>query len=112
MEDHDRQYIIELDGNYPLDNIFQQLITKLETYSLRPAVVPLRLQGVEEESDIPDDLDTVRNLFFTLRNAFVLNCDCLFYFRKKCYVLLVHKKCLLQDIDGGIRNGESGVQLL
>ena len=58
MMDHDRQYLIELDGNVALSTLFEQLINKLDTYSLRRAVVPIRLQSSEEE-ELPDEIETV-----------------------------------------------------
>ena len=58
MMDHDRQYLIELDGNLPLATIFEQLLIKLDTYSVRRAMVPIRLQSNEEE-ELPDEIDTV-----------------------------------------------------
>ena len=61
MSDHDRQYLIELDGNLPLSMMFDQLMTKLDTYTARRAVVPIRLQNAEEE-ELPDEIETVRML--------------------------------------------------
>ena len=67
MMDHDRQYLIELDGNLPLATIFEQLMIKLDTYSVRRAVVPIRLQSNEEE-ELPDEIDSVR--FFVVEKQF------------------------------------------
>lgn len=61
MTDHDQQYLVELDGNLTPNTIFQQLVTKLETYVLRRAAVPMRLQNPDEE-ELPDEIETVRDV--------------------------------------------------
>jgi len=58
MTNHIQQFVVELDGNLPPLAMFQQLVTKLETYSLRPAAVPIRLQSADEE-ELPDEIETV-----------------------------------------------------
>ena len=58
IADHDRQYVIELDGNIPLLSMTEQLMGKLATYTARRAVLPIRLQASEEE-ELPDEIDTV-----------------------------------------------------
>ena len=62
MSDHDRQCVIEVDGNCPLDILVEKLMLKLDTYTLRRAVVPYRFKE-ETEEDAPEDYDSVR-LFF------------------------------------------------
>ncbi|XP_072178424.1 adenylate kinase 9-like isoform X1 [Diadema setosum] len=57
MADHDQQYLIELDANKPAGLLFRELMNKLNTYILRRAAVPIRLQNAEEE-DIPEDVET------------------------------------------------------
>ena len=69
MSDHNRQQVIELDGNCSLDEQFKQLIAKLDTCSLRRAVVPTLLYTTDED-EIPEENDAVRDLMF------VFNCSC------------------------------------
>ncbi|XP_077973287.1 adenylate kinase 9-like [Styela clava] len=57
MADHDQQYLIELDGNLTPNMLFQQLVNKLDTYVLRRAAVPMRLQNPDEE-ELPDEIET------------------------------------------------------
>ncbi|XP_033125059.1 adenylate kinase 9-like isoform X4 [Anneissia japonica] len=57
MADHDQQYLIELDGNKTPGTLFKDLMLKLNTFTLRRAAVPIRLQNTEEE-EIPEDVET------------------------------------------------------
>lgn len=45
-----------------------QLMNKLETYTARRAVVPIRLQSTEEE-ELPDEIDTVSESYQLLRDS-------------------------------------------
>ena len=58
MSDHDRQYVIDLDGNCSLDVLAEKLTKKLDTYSFRRAVVPQLLKESEEE-DLPEEVEPV-----------------------------------------------------
>nr|XP_006820033.1 PREDICTED: adenylate kinase 9-like [Saccoglossus kowalevskii] len=66
MADHDQQYVIELDANKNANQLFKDLQTKLNTFSLRRAAVPIRLHDPDGE-DIPEDLET-DELMRTLAN--------------------------------------------
>ncbi|XP_071818767.1 adenylate kinase 9-like isoform X4 [Apostichopus japonicus] len=57
MADHDQQYLIELDANKPVSQLFRELMNRLNTFTLRRAAVPIRLQNQDEE-EIPDDIET------------------------------------------------------
>ncbi|KAI8508323.1 adenylate kinase [Branchiostoma belcheri] len=57
MADHDQQYLIELDANSNHRLLFTQLMTKLDTFILRRAAVPIRLHDQEEE-ELPEDMET------------------------------------------------------
>ena len=57
IADHDQQYLIEMDANKLSTNLFKELMMKLNTYVLRRAAVPIRLQNQDEE-DIPEDIET------------------------------------------------------
>ncbi|KAI0210314.1 Adenylate kinase 9 [Lamellibrachia satsuma] len=57
MADHNQQYLLELDANKPSHVLLRELMLQLDTFVLRPAAVPLRLQDVEDE-ELPEDMDT------------------------------------------------------
>ena len=50
--------MIELDGNCSPNTLFQQLISKLESFTLQRAVPPQRLLNPDEE-ELPDEIETV-----------------------------------------------------
>ncbi|XP_077977825.1 adenylate kinase 9-like isoform X2 [Glandiceps talaboti] len=57
MADHDQQYVIEIDSNKNANQVFKDLQTKLNTFTLRRAAVPIRLHDPDGE-EIPEDLET------------------------------------------------------
>ena len=57
MADHDQQYLIELDANKPGATLYKETMMRLNTFVLRRAAVPLRLQN-QEEDEIPEDIET------------------------------------------------------
>uniref|UniRef100_A0A2K6GFB4 Adenylate kinase 9 n=1 Tax=Propithecus coquereli TaxID=379532 RepID=A0A2K6GFB4_PROCO len=56
MAEHDPQYLIELDGNKPPDELFTIVVDRLKYLNLKKAAVLTKLQGAEEE--INDSLET------------------------------------------------------
>ena len=57
MADHDQQNLIELDANKQAGILFRETMQKLNTFVLRRAAVPIRLQN-QEEDEIPEDIET------------------------------------------------------
>uniref|UniRef100_H2ZK25 Uncharacterized protein n=1 Tax=Ciona savignyi TaxID=51511 RepID=H2ZK25_CIOSA len=57
LADHNQQYLIELDGKNSPQTLFQQLVSKLDSYSIRRPAVPSRLQNPDEE-ELPDEIET------------------------------------------------------
>ena len=57
MSEHDRQHVIEVDGNCPVDVIIEKLLQKLDTYTSRRAVVPQLLKEIDEEESEAPQLD-------------------------------------------------------
>jgi len=58
MGNHEREKVIELNANMPKKDMIKTLILKLDGLAAKRAVVPLRLQGGEDQEDIPDDTET------------------------------------------------------
>ncbi|XP_075253347.1 adenylate kinase 9-like [Convolutriloba macropyga] len=57
MFDHDPQNLIEINAILNEKTVFRQIMQKLTMLSFRPAIVPMRLHGSEEE-ELPEDMDT------------------------------------------------------
>ncbi|XP_043531266.1 adenylate kinase 9 [Chiloscyllium plagiosum] len=62
MADHDRQNMIELDGNNKPHELFASVMYKLEFLGLQPAALVQPLYE-EEEEEISEEIDDVSNLF-------------------------------------------------
>lgn len=58
ITENDQQKVIELDAILPAKNLYKNLIEKLDVSLLARAVVPQRLQGGEDQEEIPEDMDT------------------------------------------------------
>ncbi|CAE1265244.1 AK9 [Acanthosepion pharaonis] len=56
MIDYDRDHVIELDGNQPVEVLVQQIITKLQLFGLAPAAVLQRLYDEDEEGENADEI--------------------------------------------------------
>nr|XP_012608625.1 adenylate kinase 9 isoform X2 [Microcebus murinus] len=56
MAEHNPQYLIELDGNKPPDELFMIVMDRLKCLNLRRAAILTKLQGAEEEMN--DSMDT------------------------------------------------------
>lgn len=56
MIDYDRDYVMELDGNQPVEVLVQQIITKLQLFGLTPAAVLQRLYDEDEEGENADEI--------------------------------------------------------
>uniref|UniRef100_A0A8D1LHV1 Adenylate kinase 9 n=1 Tax=Sus scrofa TaxID=9823 RepID=A0A8D1LHV1_PIG len=61
MAEHDSQYLIELDGNQPPEELFMVIMDRFKYLNLKRAAILTKLQSAEEEIS-----DTMENLFRTL----------------------------------------------
>eukprot|EP00794_Sanderia_malayensis_P000181 gene181-794_t len=58
MANHERQKLIDIDANLPKKAVCKALLQKLESFGVPRAAVPLRLQGGEDQEEIPEDTET------------------------------------------------------
>lgn len=79
MGDHNRQYVIELDGNLPHKVLFEQLQIKLETYTAGHAIAPVVLLNSDED-ELNEDMDDVMFMYF----GFIIVCLHHLIFIKEC----------------------------
>ncbi|XP_046530536.1 adenylate kinase 9 isoform X3 [Equus quagga] len=56
MAEHDSQYLIELDGNKPPEELFMAVMDRLKYLNLRRAAVLTKLQSSEEENDVMENV--------------------------------------------------------
>ncbi|KAJ8788677.1 hypothetical protein J1605_022422 [Eschrichtius robustus] len=59
MAEHDSQYLIELDGNKPPEELFTTVMDRLKYLNLKRAAVLTKLQSAEEEIN-----DTMENVSY------------------------------------------------
>nr|XP_023506682.1 adenylate kinase 9 isoform X9 [Equus caballus] len=62
MAEHDSQYLIELDGNKPPEELFMAVMDRLKYLNLRRAAVLTKLQSSEEENDVMENDELLRTL--------------------------------------------------
>ncbi|XP_041615307.1 adenylate kinase 9 isoform X4 [Vulpes lagopus] len=63
MAEHDSQYLIELDGNKPPEELFMTVMDRLKYLNLKRAAVLTKLQSAEEEiADIMENDELLRTL--------------------------------------------------